>query len=170
MSVSNCCVWSQLSWEGDVLTVAICQCMYSTPLPWFKVQRLSWPFPPPRSPCNSAWGLSERMSIHMSMWTRKPFWGVGTLMTWRNYTTETMSPLVYNKFTYITQTPKPSFHQCPMSTYASTSYQPYNGNEWCCVQHNVLKDRFFSPFLNGTSPYWRHRNPEVSWWRKRKLC
>ena len=142
--------------EGGVSTVASAQCMDSTPLRWFKVRWRSWPFPRPRIPCYSAWGLLERMSICMSMWMSEPLWGIGRLTIRSNHMTETMYRLVYHKFTYVTQTPNPFIHQCTISTHASTSYQPYNGNEWCCIQCNVRKARVFNPCRNKTSLYRRH--------------
>ena len=164
MSVSNCCVWERHAGEGDVLTIANAQCMDSTPLCRFKLQRHSLTFPRTRSPCYSAWGLSERMSIRMSMWMIKHLWGVRTLTTRCKHTTKTMHILVYHEFTFVTQTPNPFVHQCPMSKYASTSYQPYNGNERCCVQQDVQKARVFRPCRNRTSPYQRHHQPYAAWW------
>ena len=137
MSIYNRCVWVQHAGDGAVLNVASAKCMDSTPLCWFKVQRRSWSFLRPRSPCYSAWCLLEHMSIHISMRMSEPLWGVGTPTTRRKHITKILSLLVYHEFTYVTQTQNPFVHQCSMSTYASASYQPYNGNEWRCVQHDV---------------------------------
>ena len=143
--------------------------MDSMPLRLFKVQRRSWPFLRPRSPCYSVWILSGCMYIRMSMWISKPLWGVGTLTTWRKHTTKTMYLLVYHQFTYVTQTQNPFVHQFLMSTYASTSYQPYNSNEWFCIQRDVQKYWVFIPCRNVTSPYQRHHQPGADWWIERRL-
>ena len=90
MSVSNSCVQSQRA-RGGVSTVPSAQFMDSKPFPWFNVQQLIWPFPRTRSPCYSAWGLSGRVFIFMSMGMREPLWGVGTLTTRYKHTTKTMS-------------------------------------------------------------------------------
>ena len=87
----------------------------------------------------------------------KPVWGVGTLKTRCKHTIKTMSLFVYHEFTYVTQTPNPFVHQCIMSTYASTSYQPYNRNERCYIQHNVREAWVFIPCRNGNSLYRRHQ-------------